>query len=292
VSDVDGRTVSTRPDGLAGAPDLSQPQGGDGLPPIPVQRPDRTRRVRFFVALMTGYAAFFIWIAVVVRRRIGRGPPLVSRISAMEMVGRLMFYVLTLILWVGSVALWRTSRLGVEKSSRHAPTVAIYIGGSVGIVLGLLFSGLDLLTMGWIVFPQMLVLELVVYPLVCLFLAAVWFKEPGKKLLRARWPRLSIRSLLAIIAYLCLLLGLGVTTARLGQKARLYQQRFAACETFISVYEAGARQSAASASLFRPMIDYYAPLAAKYDRARKAPWIELPPDPPIPGTGPPILPFP
>jgi amino acid transporter len=143
MSDVDGGTVSTRPDGLAGAPDLSQPHGGDGLPPIPVRRPDRARRVRYFVALLTGYATFFIWITVVFRQRIGRDPPLVSRISAMETVGRLMFYVLTLILWVGSVALWRTSRLGVEKSSRHAPTVAMYIGGSVGIVLGLLFAGLD-----------------------------------------------------------------------------------------------------------------------------------------------------
>ena len=119
----------------------------------------------------------------------------------------------------------------------------MYVGWSVGIVLGLLFSGLDLLMMGWASFPSILVLNLVVYPLVCLFIAAVWFKEPGKKLFRARWPRLSIRSLLAIIAYLCLRLGLGVTTGRLGQKSRLYQQRFAACEAFISVYERGASKS-------------------------------------------------
>jgi hypothetical protein len=69
MSDVDGGTVSTRPDGLAGAPDLSQPHEGDSLPPIPVQRPDRARRVRSFDALMTGYAVIFIWIAVVVRQR-------------------------------------------------------------------------------------------------------------------------------------------------------------------------------------------------------------------------------
>ena len=99
----------------------------------------------------------------------------------------------------------------------------MYVGSSVGIVLGLLFSALNLLMMGWGVFPHLLVVNLVVFPLACLAIAAVLFKEPGKKLFRAGWPRLSIRSLLAIIAYLCLLLGLGVTTARLGQKARLYQ---------------------------------------------------------------------
>jgi hypothetical protein len=243
MSDVDGGTGSARPDGLAGAPDVSQPPEGDGLPPIPVQRPDRARRVRTFVALMTGYAVLFIWIAVVVCQRVERYPAPFPRISAMEVVGRIIFYFLALSLWTGSAALWKTARLGVEKSSRRAPTVAMYVGGSVGIVLGLLFSARDLQTMGWAVFPQMLVLELVFYPLVCLFLAAVWFKEPGKKLLRARWPRFSIRSLLAIIAYLCLLLGLDVSTAPLGQRARLYRQkaqlyqsRFHVCEIIICGY--------------------------------------------------------
>ncbi|MGP0063072.1 MAG: hypothetical protein ACLQGP_05640 [Isosphaeraceae bacterium] len=299
MSDVDGETISTKPDGLAGAPDLSQPHGGDGLPPIPVHRPDRARRVRSFVALITGYAAIFIWVAVVVRQRVGRDPSPFPRIPTMEVVERIMFYLLAVSLWVGSVALWKTARLGVEKSSCRASTDAMYVGGSVGIVLGLLFSGLDLLTMGWVVFPQMLVLELVFYPLVCLFLAAVWFKEPGKKLLRARWPRFSIRSLLAIIAYLCLLLGLGVSTAPLGQrarlyrqKARLYQYRFDICEILISGYESMARQTPALATGLRTMIEYYAPLASKYDRARKEPWIEVPPDPPLPGSSPPTLPFP
>ena len=102
------------------APDLSQPHGGDGLPPIPVQRPDRARRVRSLVALMTVYAAFFIWLAVVVRQRVGRDPSLFIRNPAMVMVVYLMFYFPALILWLGSAALWKTARPGVEKSSRRA----------------------------------------------------------------------------------------------------------------------------------------------------------------------------
>jgi hypothetical protein len=290
VSDVDGGTVPTRPDGLAGAPDVSQPHERDGLPPIPVQRPDRARRVRSFVALMTGYAAFFIWVAVV-GQRVGRDPSLLIRNPATVMVVYFMIYFPALILWLGSAALWKTARPGVEKSSRRAPTVAMYVGSSVGIVLGLLFSALNLLTMGWVVFPQILVVNLVVFPLACLFLAAVRFKEPGKKLLRASWPRLSIRSLLAIIAYVCLLLGLGVTTTRVGQKARLYQERFDTCDGLLSVYEREGRRVPAVAPGFRKIIEYLTPIAAKYDRARKEPWIDVPPDPPFPVAGPPVLPW-
>ncbi len=291
MSDVDGGTVSTRPDGLAGAPDLSQPHGGDGLPPIPVQRPDRARRVRSIVALMTVYAAFLIWLAVVVRQRVGRDPSLFIRNPALLMVFYLMFYFPALMLWLGLAFLWKTARPGVEKASRRAPTVAMYVGSSVGIVLGLLFSALNLLMMGWGVFPHLLVVNLVVFPLACLAIAAVWFKEPGKKLFRAGRPRLSIRSLLAIIAYLCLLLGLGVTTARVGQKARLYQQRFDTCDGLLSVYEREGRRVPSVAPGFREIVEYLTPIAAKYDRARKEPWIDVPPDPPFPVAGPPVLPW-
>jgi hypothetical protein len=38
------------------------------------------------------------------------------------------------------------------------------------------------------------------------------------------------------------------------------------------------------------MIEYFAPLAAKYERARKEAWIEVPPDPTLPGAGAPMLP--
>jgi amino acid transporter len=240
---------------------------------------------------MTGYAVIFIWVAVVVRQRVGQDPSLFPRVSAMETVGRIMFYILTLSLWVGSVALWKTSRPGVEKSSRRSPTEAMYVGGSVGIVLGLLFSARDVQTMGWGVFPGILFLELVVYSLICLFLAAVWFKEPGKKLFRAKWPRLSIRSLLAIIAYLCLLLGLGVSTARLGQKARLYHERFFYCNLLIPIYEKGASTIPGAEPDFRKIIDYLTLLAAKYDRSRKEPWIDVSPDPPFPVAGHPALPW-
>ena len=38
-------------------------------------------------------------------------------------------------------------------------------------------------------------------------------------------------------------------------------------------------------------IEYLTPIAAKYDRARKEPWIDVPPDPPFPVAGPPVLPW-
>ena len=289
--DVNEGTVSTRPDGLAGAPDLSQPHGGDALPPIPVQRPDRARRVRSFIALMTVYAAFIIWFALVLRQRVGRDPLLFIRDPVMVMCVYFMITFPALILWIGSAALWKTARPGFEKSSRRAPTVAMYVGSSVGIVLGLLFSALNLLMMGWGVFPGLLVLNLVVFPLACLVTAAVLFKEPGKNLFRGGRPRLSIRSLLAIIAYLCLLLGLGVSTAPLGQRARLYQQRFVTCDGLLSVCERESLRVPAVAPGFREIIEYLTPIAAKYDRARKEPWIDVPPDPPFSAAGPPVLPW-
>jgi hypothetical protein len=274
VIDVDDGALSTRPDGST------------------VRQFDRARRMRSFLAILTVLAVIFLWVTVTVRLRRGRNPSVFVHDPVMEGIGCVMCYALALILSFGSAILWRTTAWpGCENPIARGRTVAMYAGWTAGIVLGLLFTALDLLMMGWVVFPQVLFGNLTLFPIAYLISVAMVFREPGKWPLRWGWPRVRIRALMALIAYLALLLGLVQTTARLGWRARSYQLKYDFYEGQISVWEAGARQTPAIAGFSRSVIEYYAPLAAKYERARKTPWIEVPPDPPLqlPGTGTPIL---
>ncbi len=271
--DVDDGACSTRPDGLG------------------VRQSNRVRRLRPFVAILTVFVVIFLWVTVTVPLRRGRNPSVFVQDPTRAGIGFIMCYALALILSFGSAFLWRTTALpGSENPGARGRTVAMYAGWTVGIVLGLLFTALDLLMMGWVVFPQVVFGNLTSFPVAYLISVAILYMEPGKWPSRWGWPRLRIRALMAIIAYLALLLGLVQTTARLGWRARSYQQKFDFYEGQISVWEAGARQTPAIAGFSRSVIEFYAPLAAKYERARRTPWIEVPPDPPmqLPGTGPPI----
>ena len=150
---------------------------------------------------------------------------------------------------------------------------------------------------------------------------------------------------MVVVAYVAILYGMGVSTARLGNAARLYLGKSSRADTMVKIYQDLQKKSADDAKLRRANIaglragkipeglqkgqreflqsldedakvtpeyrkyrrelitdgeesarirqehnvlvfqqseEYYAHLAAKYERARRQPWIPVEPDPPSP----------
>ena len=246
--------------------------------------------MRSFLGLVTLHALIFLWVMVIVRVHFGRDPLVFGHNAAIETIGYPVFYLLPLISPVGLAWIWREApREGSRKPGGRDRTAAMYVAWFTGVVLGFLVSGLDLAMVGWVVFPQVLIASLIVFPLACLTSVAVWFKEPGEKLFRSGWPRVRIRDLMAVIAYLALLFGLAETTARLGSRAHSYQLKYNTCQRLIFTYKEMSMRTPAVAANCRVLIEHFMTIAAKYDRARKRPWIDVPPDASFPGSNEPAL---
>jgi hypothetical protein len=184
-----------------------------------------------------------------------------------------------------SVFMWRVMPpLADEPKVLGSPKRWLYAGSFLGILLGLLLTMFDQMAIGWAAFPYVAVGNLITFPLAGLGCAAL---VPWEIRARERkWPRFQIHVVMLFVAYLGILMGLTTTTTRLGAKARMYEQKFMAIEGLITVYNTMMEKDSRAAAGCQIMLGYYKPLIAKYDAARKRPWINVPPDPPLPGSTP------
>jgi hypothetical protein len=99
-------------------------------------------------------------------------------------------------------------------------------GFTMGLVYGLVATALQLLPGCWWILPQTLVFNMLLFSLTGFVVGCRVGRVPGERRWSWRFVRFRMRSMMLLIAYLAVLLGLGIVTARIGLRAQRYLQQY------------------------------------------------------------------
>jgi hypothetical protein len=138
----------------------------------------------------------------------------------------------------------------VRKRTRWA-----YFGFGLGIVVGFVVTAVHVVIVGYHILPALLVWNLIWAP----YLGLILGTKLGRKRRAGPWkwrrPQLRTQTLMVVVAYVALLFGMGVSTQRLGNSARLYYQKYVTADSMAHLFREQGKKSEAEASQKRDAVD-------------------------------------
>jgi hypothetical protein len=156
-------------------------------------------------------------------------------------------------------------RIEVSESSIVAPapdnvderkrTRRRYFGFVFGIVLGFMLTALQVKIQGYGILPGLLIWDLICFPCICLHMAHNLGKPRGARRWTWKLPQLRTRTLMVLVAYVALLLGMWVSTERLGSQARDYYQRCMSARVLADTFRVQGHKAEEQASLKRKSVE-------------------------------------
>ena len=99
-------------------------------------------------------------------------------------------------------------------------------GFAIGLVYGLIATAIELLWHRWWILPGALIFNLLLFPLVGLIVGFKLGHVTGDPRWSRRFMRFNMRTMMLLIAYLSLMLGLGVVASRIGLPAQRFFQQY------------------------------------------------------------------
>ena len=114
---------------------------------------------------------------------------------------------------------------------------AVYAGFGAGLSVGLAITAIHFAITGWRIFPFFLVWNLIWVPALGAFVGYRRSIVSREAVLPPFTFRISTGVLMAFIAYIAVLLGMGITTARVGDTARDYDQKSSRFDTMARVFD-------------------------------------------------------
>ncbi len=126
-----------------------------------------------------------------------------------------------------------------------------YGGFGLGLAVGFAVTAVQLANGAYYILPFRLVWNLIWAPFlgVIMGVGLSRTRRPGPR--RRRLPQLRTRALMTVVAYVAILLGMGISTQKLGDDARLYLQKWATADSMGKVFREQKRQSEDDAKLRR-----------------------------------------
>ena len=124
------------------------------------------------------------------------------------------------------------------------------VGFGGGCVLALISTAADFAWRGWIVVAGQALVNLMLYPYLCVLLAINLSRQPGERLSLGR-VRFTIGTFMILIAYLAPLFGVGVEGHRIGGAAQQYHARKISARDMAVSFREIARKSATEAPMRR-----------------------------------------
>ncbi len=126
-----------------------------------------------------------------------------------------------------------------------------YGGFAIGIGLGSALTAAQVASTGYFILPVQFVLNLIWAPVLGLVIARALSRTQPKKPRKWTRPQLRIHTLMVIVAYVALLLGVSVSTFRIGTAAQRYLQKSINSADMAKVFREQSRKCDADARLKR-----------------------------------------